>query len=391
MAGSKFCTGCGSVLKRGETLSTEELTQRQYQPGTPKIRKAPFSIALVVSALVVALMAVGATGYFFVLPLISDANYEAVEARHAPDIRERNDSAERENEEYYDPNEETSNDEQAYLPEPDDETPPEESYVPVESWMIALEDLLSQMTTIFEPPAWAEVRWNDDWTAEEFTGRYVLGWGENWVPITTYVRPDIFFIMNGGGFFDAFGNRINDAPWLISWHGSGWSMYNFASSFRLFDFGNNGIPDLVVHYSQTFEGGYGGATQVYRYVNGSFRRLENSGRLTSQHMLFVDVNGNIIAFINNAYFGDFYYAEVTLTNNRLDMREIVSMWDLGWEWEQWQDFHWLERSQDADGNWRLVDGWMFRNPTILGTNIPITPLEPLTSLQEEITANLRDR
>lgn len=376
--GMKFCTSCGAVAKRGETFGTEKMAQHQYKNPLPEVRKAPFSVALVVSALVVALIAVGAAGYFFVMPVISDANNLVADAGHSPDDRDRGATASREDDEYYETND-----------EPDDEVLQDED-PPIESWMVALEDLLSQMTTIFEPPAWAEETWIDgSWTR---TGRFGLGWDENWVAIITYETPELYFVWNGGGFFDAFGNRIHDAPWLISWHGSGWSSYNYAATFRLFDFGNNGVPDLFIHFAQTFEGGYGGATRMYRYMGGSFRQLEVQGWISSLHQFFVDDHGTVIAFMNNSYFGEYSYQQLIFDNHRLEMQTIVELSDLGWDlWEEWQNFHWTDWGQDAEGNWGAQDGWMFHNPTIMGTDIRITMLEPLTALQEEVTANMKNR
>ena len=270
---------------------------------------------------------------------------------------------------------EDNEDEGHYLVEGDD------------TWEIALEAFLEQMTTIFLPPAWAEAIWDSQLNQETLTGRFILGWGPNWEPLITYDTPDIYVVWNGGGFFDSAGNYIASAPWLLIWHSSGWNFYNYASSFQLFDFDKSGIPDVVVHFSQTFEGCYSGWTEVFRYVNGAFVSLARQGWFSSLHQLFVDDLGRVIAFKSCDLHGEYSFSQVIITDYIFELHTIASLDDSHLTWQEWHDIHWSEWGQTAD-SWGMIDGWLFHNPTIVGTDIRISPLEPFHSLQETMTERI---
>ena len=261
----------------------------------------------------------------------------------------------------------------------------------------AAEEFLSQMTTIFDPVGWAETTWVNG--TEVRTGRYVLGWDrETRESITTNARPNVIHRWDNSGFFDANGDRIISAPWLnvkhySSGHGD-WTSYFYADYFKLFNFDNSGIPVIFVHFSQTFEGGYGGFYEIFRYVDGEYRRLEMRAfgygmellyaRLASFHDFFIDNSGRIIVHSNNEYGDHLRYEHLVLTDVYADLHLIA---DAGTNWQAWENHHWNVFNHD----WELTDSWKYHNPTIFGTNIPIALIEPLIGLQDQITVSITQR
>lgn len=126
------------------------------------------------------------------------------------------------------------------------------------------------------------------------TGRFSLGWerdGETLVQIITGEIPEIYIAIledqpgTGQGFFTREGNQITEAPWLLveTFQGSDliWTELRYANDFRLFDFNGNGIPDILVHFNQIFEGGYAGVYRIFRYIDGEYRNRRCTAELFS--------------------------------------------------------------------------------------------------------------
>ena len=267
----------------------------------------------------------------------------------------------------------------------------------------AAREFLSEFTSIFTGVVHAELDWaNNPPTA---TGRFILGWDEKWQPITTYERPEISYApvyigerVVEWGFFDSHGERIYEAPWLSVRRFDEWVSYNFADYFRLFDFDGDGIPEIFIHFSQTFDGGYAGFYQIYRYVDGAYRRLEMKtftdgeasshrpwiGWLGQVHRLFWDNDGRVISFINSDYSGLYTYEHIVLTDTAAELHLIAAMGDN--EREAWQKHHWAKWGETAQGGWGMLDGWLYNNPRIFGTDIPLIPLHSLSDLEDELMA-----
>ena len=246
----------------------------------------------------------------------------------------------------------------------------------------AAEAFLSELTTIFDPPWWRERAWIDG--SERLTGRYGRWDSRTQESVMIYERPPIFHNWMDDGFFDINGVLINTAPWMYVRRGANefgnWSSYFYADYFKLYDLDNNGIPVIFVHFNQTFEGCYGGFYRVFRYIDGEYRMLEMTGWVGSGHELFKDNQGRIITFINCELIG-MRYEHLVLTNEHALLNLIAESYP---HWQAWQDHHWNTFTHD----WTLVDSWRNHNPTIFGTNIPITPIQPLTALQQEITESI---
>ena len=264
----------------------------------------------------------------------------------------------------------------------------EESGISEYGWSVAA-DFLSGFDSLFIRMGFSSWQWNETERRAEHTGLYHT-WFES-----VEERPEIVFVERFSGedyepgFYDREGNVITDVPWIIRSH--------YAGYFNLFDFDNSGIPDIIVHFNQTFEGCYGGFYRIFRYINGEYRMLEilsfssdgeqlpwvNFGTV---HELFTDIDGRIITFVDSTLSG-MDYEHLIFVNNRIELHSIMTYVS---DWNAWQDHHWqIWRPTPYIDQRILIDCWTHHNPTIFNTDIPITPLHPFTDLGEEMLAYLR--
>jgi len=201
-------------------------------------------------------------------------------------------------------------------------------------------------------------------------------------------------------FFDMYGNPITDEPWIYTmrfernWYGEPYIPYSYehyyANYFSLFDFDNTGIPDIIIHFSQTFCGCYASFYRVFRYVDGAYKMLgmtafSNNEQLDwvsfgSIHELFIAVDGRVITFINCVLFGAEYNHIVI--SDRVELHRIALTTD-NYDWAEWSEkwdlHHWEIWEQTPYGH-ILVSSWRDYNPTIFGTDISLTPLHPFEEL-----------
>ena len=293
-------------------------------------------------------------------------------------------------------------------------------YVPISAYgRQVAEEFLSGMTTIFTGIFYEQFNWSDGTSRGSFTG-----WDrQTQQGVIVYEPPGTFLGVTGEinawghvllGFFDRYGNRIYNVPWLHSQRFEGvYTPYgesvvsyanNYANYFRLFNFDNNGIPVILVHFNQTFDGGYAGFYRIFRYVDGQYRMLEmrsyNNGEETqwpwlgSFHEFFYDNEGRIITFISSEYGGLFRYEHLVLTDHRAELHLITEMTEyISAVWQAWHEHHWeyWPPSPEPHGHRERADSWIFHNPAIFGTNIPLTLFEPLTALEDEIFTSIASR
>jgi len=291
--------------------------------------------------------------------------------------------------------------------EPEQTEPPQELDLPPatisEYGRQVAEDFLSRFTSIFTGVGQPEMHWDGETAVP--TGRFTMGWDSAGQLITTDQVPAIYRSPWGEdvAFFDRQGNPIHEAPWLLVYRGDYWVSYHYASYFKLYALDHSGIPVIFIHFNQTFEGGYAGFYMVFGYRNGEYRMLETASfidgvrqewlLLNSVTDFFVDDYGRVITFFNSDYHGVHRYEHLVLTETHAELHFVAGLDEWDWDsgaWEEWDDYHW-SNWEDTPESWRQVDGWLFHNPTIWGTDIPITPLEPLTQLQEEITVSILAR
>ena len=241
-----------------------------------------------------------------------------------------------------------------------------ESGISEYGWQVAA-DFLSDFTSIFTDVHHAEIIWDDD-----------LGIGIDSTP-WAYVQ------------------RFED----IDWYGEPGVSYTFhyANYFKLFDFDGNGIPDIFVHFQQTFEGCYGGFYRIFRYIDGEYHMMEMAAFRNSQqqewvnfgatHQLFIDANGRFITLID-CEISVMEYTQLIFADNRVEFHQLPYHINDSWDWEEWRAHHWAEWGDEAFGIPGIIDSWLYNSPTIFRTDIPISPLHSFDALGAVLLLYMRD-
>lgn len=262
-------------------------------------------------------------------------------------------------------------------------------------------DFLRQMDTIFVGMWEAETTRDEEQTE---TGRFLPDWG--WVNRgerrATYEVPEFYYVIENWGIrgvYNREGERLTYAPWAFSFGYYGEGVSNYASGFQLFDFNNSGIPDIFVHYSPiTTETGIPRRAILYRYIDGEYRMVGTRYGETGidwfiarplswgiwKGSLFVDDSGRIIVLEDDEKDFVFDYHHVVITDEGATAQPLM-LWGSGWEFDYfaWRNHHWSETIQ-MWGVTHKPGWWYYDDPTIFGTNIPLTPLQSLTDLETEI-------
>ena len=280
----------------------------------------------------------------------------------------------------------------------------------------AAEEFLIGFTSMFVNVymEWAE--WDRDTNIPRRSGQFTRfrGQGElydffEYVPQGITFSPIEEEYRGGLAFYHVCGNRVYEAPWLLVHHESDWTTYHFADYFRLFDFDGSGVPDIFIHFMQTFVGGYAGFYRIFRYVDGEYRMLEikafdEYGELLPRwmgawigraHEILRDSYGRLIVFIDSMYHGMEFYQQLILTETHAELHflPVVTVFDYE-TWLDWQKHHWPGFVQRGPGwsDWSDAVSWLdyCPNPTIFGTDITIERVESLVELEQEIYDSIRE-
>jgi len=253
-------------------------------------------------------------------------------------------------------------------------------------------EFLNNFDSIFEGVFSAEYQFDEDRREQVATGRY---WRNNAMTRQRHSSmtnqrviaddlPMFFLRSERHGDYDLFdrqGNAILDAPWINHRQRGGSDSIYYANYFRLFNFGNNGIPDIIVHFQQTVESCYDGFSEIFRYIDGEFRRLNMVGYnmsgeplsvefLGTYHIFFTDTDGRIIAFVDygmNELTGE--YTTLTFTNSSVELHQIATGRSI---YDSWHEHHWEAWGSTHNRTVR-IDSWIYHNPTVFETDIRITP------------------
>jgi len=244
-------------------------------------------------------------------------------------------------------------------------------------------NFLANFDSLFTPVFSMVYGWDFEREIGYATGIY-SAWDASSEELLTTENPDILFTLNAEWqieFLDANRNRITNVPWIVG--------DNFANYFHLFDFDGSGIPDILVHFQQTFDGGYGGFYRIFRYFDGAYVMLEmvtfvdgairDWTHFGAIHELFLAEDGRIIAHLNSEYSG-FEISHIVFNGRQA---EFYMMPLPNFDWEEWTRHHW-ERWEETPRGWERIDSWAFHNPTLFGTDIRIEPLRSFEQLGEEI-------
>jgi len=274
-----------------------------------------------------------------------------------------------------------------------------------EAWYSAIEEFLMQFPTIFMDivPTTGQGPFGG---LEE--GQFSLGWQEvngQWQEITTYEVPDIYFNMDTWGYYDNNGNRFaDDIPWL--------TRGRHAVSFQLFDFDNNGIPYILITSSTgDFDWYDFWPMTLYRFVDGEFRRVYGGDMyMDARHgggtsifpysLFYFDPDGNLVGYGWRGLPGvggtEGLFSQIDFSNSQTNINVMArerAEHDADWN----RFFVWRNYITGEDNiTWddpRIV-GWSVDTNIVVdlpGSNIRLTPILPMISLQEDIIGSVSQR
>jgi hypothetical protein len=255
-------------------------------------------------------------------------------------------------------------------------------------------------------------------TLNKETGEfYWYEWdGNASVEMTTRETPDIYFIREDWndseqhfGYYDRDGNRIESAPWLgtnIHIHTSN----EYAGSFTLWDFDGNGIPTIIIHFRPypNMPSCYMGYWQAFRFVDGEYRLVSvtcdyygwygesdykddfwRTARGGNDY--YFDDDGNLIARFRTNHLdgGGAHYSRIEFNRNKVVFTAIAGLKEAIWEGENetdTPDYSVWENFIAGTTVTCYIDVYS-RHPEahlLPGSDIMLTPIEPMTDLQERI-------
>jgi len=192
------------------------------------------------------------------------------------------------------------------------------------------------------------------------------------------------------GFYTANGERIKNVPWMLG--------ILYATDFELYDFDDNGIPSVIVHYWGHYYGSTDGGppSSLFRYVDGEFRRMyPEASELASWPQWFpwqgyyLDNEENLIGYFFGIVHAMPRYSFITFDGQEADLKMIVNG-ELDWgsyDWEEgFMSFYWHNHitGQSEEESIEYRGGGIGRR-TIPATDINIRPLRPMRNLHDEIT------
>jgi len=201
-------------------------------------------------------------------------------------------------------------------------------------------------------------------------------WVENeWQEYVTYEVPNLFFRRDrdsegnpteNHGFFDRYGNEIVDVPWILGDF--------YATSFRIWDFDNNGIPTITIYFSgnwydMTANRGIRG--RIFRYVNGEYQYFAGTSDTeswrhsthSSWSQFYFCNNGNLVR--SDVGFGGaqvIWFDYVTFENDKTHFNPISSYYFT--YTNDWNNY--------LTGESNISIDWDAEPPT--GTNLHLLPL-----------------
>ena len=181
-------------------------------------------------------------------------------------------------------------------------------------------------------------------------------------------------------FYDRQGNVIEDSIFAES------STRNIALNFWLYDFDNDGIPEIII------SGGIletcVGSQELFRFIDGEYRSM---GTFKAPPMFFHDELGQVIAFYNFEMHSDvfgYYYFELTDTG-----MVHVFIEDTLFHWNHSHTISIQEAGEGVSSQWFYYhsSSEFFENPIMFNTGRPLTRISSLEQLENEIVATLRER
>ena len=192
------------------------------------------------------------------------------------------------------------------------------------------------------------------------------------------------------GFYNKHGNKINeDAVWVLG------SFY--ATNFTLWDFDDDGIPEILIHYAGNDAFGHGVPASLFKFIDSEYKRVAVSGWWNELSYHFptgfgagfcLHPNGSLVMTSTHNP-GISFYHYITFDNN-IAILEIIAENYHSHSGIMWENYITGEIDiPDTSNYW--IGREQHHNPIIPGTDIRLTSLFPLTSMQEQITASITQR
>lgn len=187
------------------------------------------------------------------------------------------------------------------------------------------------------------------------------------------------FITFSGELYDSDGNQVTGIPFIRG--NQGWSGFPYtAFSYSLHDLTSSEVPEVVIRYfglDPFFEGclqGVRGDTVIYRFIDGAFKEVGLLHHFA--YRFFTTENGDIIVLHDDMLNDVHGYYNLRFTNGGLEQQKIfvpeLTNEDM---MEQWINHH--------DWDFHFGD-----TASIFGTNIPLTRVNQLTDLENEIRESI---
>ena len=221
--------------------------------------------------------------------------------------------------------------------------------------------------------------------AEDFLSQYLSIFSFSWVYSNedTLVRWDNH---HSFGFVDRYGNAITHAPFLLPYH------MHRAVEFYLYDFNNDGIPEIVIWYAapDTSWNIY----VVYKFIDGEYRAIhqKNEG---SPPIFFTDPLGRMVILHNSDFGGNYGYFLVTSHNNNVYVETIVEA--IGPDENRVFLNHLTGERFDMSFWWEHHNAFDY-DPSFSGSitlpgmpDMQLITVDRLTELEVEITNSIRQR
>jgi len=217
-------------------------------------------------------------------------------------------------------------------------------------------DFITQFPTLFS----FHYRFEDGSFGQNIAGNLAYSF---YPPLVSYSRT------YGLVFFDRHGNEIEDAAFII---GEGLFDRGVAFHASMYYLGNNGIPDIVITWGVPDTGAT--RREMFRFIDGEFRSM---GILNAPCNFFYTPDGRVIVLYDSEYNSVHGYYYITFLNNVIAHELIIAPNMYTWEsGESWRNHHmWPYFFENP-------------NPTMYGTNQPLTQIFPLTELQGELAADI---
>jgi len=202
---------------------------------------------------------------------------------------------------------------------------------------------------------------------EDFLMQFPTIFGDG-LPDGVHVVVDNFNWENSG-VFDRDGNRLTEAdtPWVL------YGLY--ATEFTLWDFDNDGMPDIRIEYSGNDDSGV--MHSLFRFIDGEYRRVRIPNEWNNSGFSY--------------YWGDgFYHTYYLDSEGNLIEHGVTSVgtWYNAITFDGRVATYNMLASTDFDATPRVDAPIPHYLP---GTSNWLIPIQPLTALQSQIETNVRQR